>query len=347
MDAFFASIEQRDFPEFRNKPLAVGGSEARGVVAAASYEARQFGVRSAMPSVTAKRLCPALIFTKPRFDVYKAVSWQIRQIFQKYTSLIEPLSLDEAYLDVTQNHFNEAIATVLAEKIRKDIFEETGLTASAGISFNKFLAKTASDINKPNGQFVIKPQQAEAFIEKFPVKKFYGIGKVTAEKMHSLGIFFGKDLKEMSLESLNRLFGKNGSFFYNICRGIDQRAVEVERETKSVSVENTLEKDIEQFSEMKAIFYAMVPDLYKRFMKVGLPPRTLILKIKFSDFSSISRSRTIEEAYTSESKIYESIDYMIENNNLNIKPIRLLGIGCSNFRGEEEQHLPKQLRFDF
>lgn len=234
MDAFFASVEQHDNPELRGKPVAVGGSAERGVVAAASYEARKFGVRSALPSKTAKRLCPELIFVMPRFDRYKEISGQIREIFAEYTDLIEPLSLDEAYLDVTENKKDISSATQIATEIRQKILEKTGLTASAGVSYNKFLAKTASDINKPNGQCVIKPAQAVAFVEALPIHKFFGIGKVTAEKLIQMGILTGKELKVQSLEFLVKNFGKVGKYYFEIARGQDHREVSPNRESKSI-----------------------------------------------------------------------------------------------------------------
>lgn len=250
MDAFYASVEQHDNPVLQGILVAVGGSEDRGVVAAASYEARKFGVWSALPCITAKRLCSNLIFVKPRFEIYKEVSRQIREIFHEYTDIIEPLSLDEAYLDVTENHKGIEIATQIALEIRQKFFEKTKLTASAGISYNKFLAKTASDINKPNGQCVIKPSNAEAFVETHPIHNFYGIGKVTANKFRKIGVHNGKDLKALSLDFLVKIFGKVGHYYFDISRGIDHRKVEPNRECKSISVENTFSKDLGLLSEI-------------------------------------------------------------------------------------------------
>jgi DNA polymerase IV len=346
MDAFFASVEQRDFPELRGKPVAVGGSAERGVVAAASYEARKFGVRSAMASKVAKRLCPSLIFTKPRFEVYKEVSGQIREIFAEYTTLIEPLSLDEAYLDVTENFKNMEIATEIAAEIREKIFKKTGLTASAGISYNKFLAKTASDINKPNGQCVIKPSQAEAFVLTLPIHKFYGIGKVTAEKMQGLGIQSGKELREQSLVFLTRNFGKIGQYFYDISRAIDHRAVEPHREMKSISVENTYAEDLKTLYEIKDALGDLIPTLLRRIEKYNAKGKTLTLKIKFADFEQITRSKTTEEIFNSEKYIAQTLEHMLQNLPEFEKGIRLLGIGVSNFK-EVIEGLPKQLKFEF
>lgn len=344
MDAFFASVEQRDNPDLRGKPVAVGGSADRGVVAAASYEARKFGVRSALPSVTAKRLCPSLIFVKPRFEVYKEVSRQIREIFAEYTDLIEPLSLDEAYLDVTENKQNNPIATEIAFEIRTKIFEKTGLTASAGISYNKFLAKTASDINKPNGQCVIKPSQAEAFVEKLPIHKFYGIGKVTAEKMISFGIFSGKQLKEQSLEFLKSKFGKVGSYYYEIARGQDRREVSPSRETKSISVENTFSEDLIDVQTIKEELFRLSESLLKRIAKYNFIGKTLTIKIKYEDFESITRSKTYESGYLNKAQIDQTVDFLIDNLVPFPKGIRLLGIGLSNFLEENQD---KQLRIGF
>jgi DNA polymerase-4 len=339
MDAFFASVEQRDNPELRGKPVAVGGSAERGVVAAASYEARKFGVKSAMPSKTAKRLCPSLIFVKPRFDAYKKVSLQIREIFAEYTDLIEPLSLDEAYLDVTDNKKGIETATQIATEIRQKIFEKTQLTASAGISFNKFLAKTASDINKPNGQCVIKPKQAEAFVETLPIHRFYGIGKVTAEKMMALGIVSGKELKEQSQEFLVKNFGKVGKYYF------DHREVVAERETKSVSVENTFTSDLELVSEIYGQLYKLTDSLLVRTQKHNLVGKTLTIKIKYADFESITRSKTLENGYFQKEEINKTIDYLIENLLPFPKGIRLLGLGVSNFL-EEETANGKQLKLE-
>ena len=346
MDAFFASVEQRDNPELRGKPVAVGGSAERGVVAAASYEARKFGVKSALPSKTAKRLCPSLIFVKPRFDAYKQVSLQIREIFAEYTDLIEPLSLDEAYLDVTENKKGIETATQIASEIRQKIFDKTQLTASAGISFNKFLAKTASDINKPNGQCVIKPRQAETFVETLPIHRFYGIGKVTAEKMKAMGIISGKELKEQSQEFLVKNFGKVGKYYFEIARGQDYREVVAERETKSVSVENTFTQDLELVSEIYGELYKLTDSLLVRTQKHNLVGKTLTIKIKYADFESITRSKTLENGYFQKEEINKTIDYLVENLLPFPKGIRLLGLGVSNFLNEKME-TGKQLNLEF
>jgi DNA polymerase IV len=344
MDAFYASVEQRDNPELRGKPVAVGGSAGRGVVAAASYEARKFGVRSALPSITAKRICPDLIFVKPRFEIYKEVSRQIRAIFHEYTDIIEPLSLDEAYLDVTENHKGIEIATQIALEIRQKIFETTQLTASAGISYNKFLAKTASDINKPNGQCVIKPSQAESFIETLPIHKFYGIGKVTAEKFKKMGVENGKDLKALELDYLVKKFGKVGHYYFDISRGIDHRKVQPNRESKSISVENTFFKDLELASEIYNELFKLSKDLLARTKKNNLQGKTLTLKVKYADFESIIRSKTIETGFPTVEIIEKTIENLVENLQPFPKGIRLLGVGLSNFFDEKEE---KQLRIDF
>ncbi|WP_341226570.1 DNA polymerase IV [uncultured Arcticibacterium sp.] len=336
MDAFFASVEQRDNPELKGKPVAVGGSAERGVVAAASYEARKFGVRSAMPSKTAKRLCPNLIFVKPRFEQYKEVSNQIREIFQEYTELIEPLSLDEAYLDVTENHKNISLATEIAKQIREKIKAKTSLTASAGISFNKFLAKTASDVNKPDGMFVIKPHQAEAYVETLPIKRFYGIGKVTEEKMIKMGIATGKDLKSKSLEFLVNNFGKAGRYYFDICRGKDNRKVNPDRIRKSIGVENTFSNDLNSPDELYVELDIILAQLWKRIKKARAFGKTLSIKIKYDDFEIITRSRTsqlliMEEQFISK-QAYEMLNALLPSP----KGIRLMGLTVSNLEFETD-----------
>ncbi|TDT92505.1 DNA polymerase-4 [Azorhizobium sp. AG788] len=292
MDAFYASVEQRDNPQLRGKPVAVGGSAARGVVAAASYEARAFGVHSAMPSVTAKRKCPELIFVPPRFEVYRAVSGQIREIFAEHTDLIEPLSLDEAYLDVTVNRKSIPAATAIAETIRARIKEVTGLNASAGISYCKFLAKTASDLNKPNGQAVITPRMGPAFIEALPVKKFHGVGPATAAKMARLGIATGADLRAKSLDFLQQHFGKSGAWYYRIARGIDERPVEPHRERKSIGAEDTFAIDIFDFGKARQELEPLAAKVWRHCEGRDLSGRTVTLKVKYADFQQITRSRT-------------------------------------------------------
>ncbi len=303
MDAFYASVEQRDNPELRGKPVAVGGSAARGVVAAASYEARAFGVRSALPSITAKRKCPELIFVPPRFDVYRKVSAQIREIFAEHTDLIEPLSLDEAYLDVTENHQNIPIATTIAEMIRAKIRAVTGLNASAGISYNKFLAKMASDQNKPNGQFVVTPRMGEAFVEALPVKKFHGVGPATAAKMQLLGIETGGDLKAKSLSFLQQNFGKSGSWYYWIARGIDERLVEPDRPRKSVGAEDTFAADIFELDAARAELMPLVAKVWRHCETSGLRGRTFTLKVKYADFHRITCTQTVVSPPASQGEI--------------------------------------------
>ncbi|SOE21472.1 DNA polymerase-4 [Spirosomataceae bacterium TFI 002] len=336
MDAFFASVEQRDNPAFRGKPLAVGGSAQRGVVAAASYEARKFGVRSAMPSKTAIRLCPQLIFAKPRFDIYKRVSNQIREIFLSYTPLVEPLSLDEAYLDVTENLKGIQSATDIALEIKAKIKEATNLTASAGVSFNKFLAKTASDINKPNGIFVIKPKQAQAFIDQLEIKKFHGIGKVTSAKMQQMGIFKGLDLREKDLPFLVQNFGKAGSYYHQIANGEDTREVNPERIRKSIGVENTFTEDYSFQDDLYRELEFILEELWKRMERSKAYGKTVTLKIKNSDFEQITRSKSAQSIITEEATIAR-VAFELLNNLLPFeKGIRLMGVSISNLDFAED-----------
>jgi len=335
MDAFFASVEQLDNPDLRGKPVAVGGSGERSVVAAASYEARKFGVRSAMPSVIAKRLCPGLIFVKHNFTRYTEVSAAIMEIFAEYTDLIEPLSLDEAFLDVTKDKKNIGSATVIARKIRKEIKERTGLTASAGISVNKFLAKIASDINKPDGLFLIKPEDAEKFIEGLAVEKFYGIGKVTAEKMHKLGIHSGADLKKWELVALVRNFGKAGVFFFDIVRGIDERPVEPDQERKSVGTEITYDKDLTTRFEIIAELYKLEKELMERLENSETTGRTITLKIKFSDFRQITRSKTLQHYIRDFDNLHKEVSDIRKLLKLEGTRIRLMGVTISNLETDE------------
>lgn len=330
MDAFYASVEQRDCPELRGKPIAVGGSKDRGVVAAASYEARKFGVKSAMPSVIAKRLCPDLIFVRPRFDVYKSVSHEIREIFHRYTDLIEPLSLDEAYLDVTENKIGLPSATGIAKSIKAAIAEELNLVASAGVSYNKFLAKIASDEDKPNGLYVITPDASEDFINKLPIRKFFGVGKVTAEKMNGFGIFFGKDLKRHSPEQLTNWFGKSGGYFYNIAHGIDDRAVNANRIRKSLGVERTLESDVTDGSKLKAIVRDLSKKAFERCTRSNKFGKSVTLKIKFNDFTQITRSKT-SLTPMSGLKDIEELTLALLDIEHQLKPVRLMGVTLSNF----------------
>ncbi|MCU0455887.1 MAG: DNA polymerase IV [Bacteroidales bacterium] len=341
MDAFFASVEQLDNPELRGKPVAVGGSGQRHVVAAASYEARKFGVRSAMPSVTAKRLCPDLIFVRHHFERYEEVSSQVFDILREYSDLVEPLSIDEAFLDVTTDRKHIGSATIIAKRIKKEIREKTGLTASAGISVNKFLAKIASDIRKPDGMFLIGPEDAERFIEALPIEKFYGIGRVTAEKMHRLGVHTGADLKKMDLPALIRNFGKTGSFYYDIARGIDNRPVEVDSERKSVGTELTYEKDLTTRFEIIAELYKVEKELMERLEHAGTTGKTITIKVKFSDFRQITRSKTLRNHIRSFEILHREVSEIRRSMKLEGTKIRLLGLSVSNLETEEEEE--KQL----
>ncbi len=333
MDAFYASVEQRDFPELKGKPIAVGGSpDGRGgVVAAASYEARVYGVKSAMSSIKAQQLCPYLIFVYPRFDAYKEVSKHIREIFSRYTDLIEPLSLDEAYLDVTDDKLNIGSAITIAEEIRKAIKDELNLTASAGVSINKFVAKVASDMNKPDGLTFIGPSKVEKFMERLVVEKFHGVGKVTAERMKMQGIRKGKDLKKLSEERLVMLFGKSGKFFYNIVRGIDNRQVKPDREVKSISAEDTFSEDLAKGEELHQKLLEVTQSVFRRVTKYQLYGRTLTVKIKFADFKTITRSVSFEQAIIDEKSAYDVAMQLIEHTDFEGKTVRLIGVGFSNF----------------
>ena len=335
MDAFFASVEQLDNPDLRGKPVAVGGSGPRSVVAAASYEARKYGVRSAMPSVTAKRLCPDLIFVRHNFDRYTEVSSLVFGILREYSEYVEPLSIDEAFIDVTDDIKKIGSATVIARKIRSDIKQKTGLTASAGISVNKFLAKIASDINKPDGMFLIKPDEAEKFIENLPIEKFYGIGKVTALKMHNLGIHNGSDLKKWDLVSLIRNFGKAGIFFYDIARGIDDRPVEPLQERKSVGTELTYEKDLTTDFEIIAELYKLEKELMERMDHSQSAGRTITLKIKFSDFRQITRSKTVQHYIRDFETLHREVTALRKSIRLESPRIRLLGVSVTNLENDE------------
>jgi DNA polymerase-4 len=346
MDAFYASVEQRDHPELRGKPLAVGGSRQRGVVAAASYEARAFGVRSAMASVTALRKCPQLLFVRPRFEVYKAVSMQIRGIFAEYTPLIEPLSLDEAYLDVTENLKGLASATDIAREIKAKIQEQTGLTASAGVSYNKFLAKLASDYRKPDGLFVIKPSQGLAFVESLTVGQFHGIGTVTAEKMNRLGIFTGLDLRNQTEEFLRQHFGKAGGYYFHIARAVDHRPVNPDRIRKSVGSENTFERDLETRAELEAGLLPLLDDVWGYSERTHVFGRTVTLKVKYLDFQQITRSRTALSPVT-ERDFFERIAFELLEQIIPVpKGVRLLGVSLSNLESGEAME-GQQLTLNF
>ncbi|MBY3425260.1 DNA polymerase IV [Rhizobium laguerreae] len=346
MDAFYASVEQRDNPELRGKPLAVGGSAARGVVAAASYEARAFGVHSAMPSVTAKRKCPDLIFVPPRFDVYKAVSQQIREIFAEYTPLIEPLSLDEAYLDVTENLKGMEIATEIAQEIRAKIKQVTGLNASAGISYNKFLAKMASDLNKPNGQAVITPKKGPGFVEALPVKKFHGVGPATAERMRKYGIETGLDLKSKSLAFLQEHFGKSGPYFYGIARGIDERQVRPDRIRKSVGAEDTFSEDIGELDLAAAELKPLAEKVWRYCEVQGISGKTVTVKIKYSDFTQATRSRTGALPMASVAEIIDAASALLATVYPFKRPVRLLGVTLSSLTNDRDGDSEEQPQLD-
>ena len=337
MDAFYAAVEQRDRAELRGQPVIVGGDpKSRGVVAACSYEAREFGIHSAMASSTAYRLCPDAVFIRPRFDVYRAVSSDIRKIFCEYTDLVEPLSLDEAFLDVTENYMNMASATLIAREIKKKIFNRTGkLTASAGVSFNKFIAKVASDINKPDGITVITPEMADAFIDELPIRKFFGVGKVTEEKMLNVGIKTGADLKRYKKEQLVQLFGKSGSYFYNIAHGRDDRPVEPNRIRKSIGKETTLIEDIDDINQMVEILENIADRLENSLIQREAKGRTITLKLKYFDFQSITRSVTIDEPADSASVIMKYVRPLLSKTEAGQKKVRLLGISISNFDDQE------------
>lgn len=337
MDAFFASIEQRDHPEYRGKPLAVGYSGDRGVVAAASYEARRYGVHSAMASKTALRKCPHLIFVQSRFEIYKEVSNQIHDIFLEYTDLVEPLSLDEAFLDVTYNHKAIASATQIAQEIKARIWNQTHLTASAGVSFNKFLAKIASDYNKPNGIFIIKPNVAERFIETLPIESFFGVGRVTGKRMHQMGIKTGLDLKMRTEEELTSVFGKMGRFFYLNARGIDERIVEPNQIRKSIGAENTFITDMDDIEELKIELQEVAQDVIRRVSKRSFQGKTVTLKIKYSDFKIITRSRTVTHAVTDYATLFSIGFDLLCGIDLSPK-VRLIGLTIKKMDENIWQH---------
>ena len=333
MDAFYASIEQRDNPEYRGKPVVVGGlPEGRGgVVATASYEARKFGIRSAMPSKKAQQLCPNVIFLRPRFDAYKEVSRKMREIFARYTDLIEPLSLDEAYLDVTEDKQNIGSAIEIAKQIKQAIKEELQLTASAGVSVNKFVAKIASDLKKPNGLTFIGPSKIESFIENLPVEKFFGVGKVTAAKMKEMGLHTGADLKKLSEQELTHHFGKAGHFYYKIVRGIDDRQVEPHREIKSVGAEDTFPYDLTNIEEMSEELDKIAHTVCDRLRRHGLEGRTITLKVKYNDFKQITRNYSFPHPIGDLTTIFETAKELLIATDVDGKQIRLLGITVSNF----------------
>lgn len=346
MDAFYASVEQMDNPELRGKPIAVGGSENRGVVAAASYEARKFGVRSAISGVLAKKNCPELIFVKPRFDRYKEISRKIHSIFNDYTDLVEPLSLDEAYLDVTQNKKGNPSATLLAQEIRLRILNEVGLTASAGISVNKFVAKIASDYNKPNGQKTVNPDDVILFLEELPIRKFYGVGKVTTDKMYQLGIFTGLELKSKSLDFLEKHFGKSGAFYYQVVRGIHTSEVKPDRITKSVAAEHTFDANLSSEIFMLEQLEKIASSLERRLKKNNIAGKTVTLKIKYSDFTQQTRSKTVPYFIADKALIIENVKELLYQERMK-DSVRLLGISLSNLNTEQKKTVVVQLQFAF
>lgn len=351
MDAFYASVEQLDNPDLRGKPVAVGGSSKRGVVSAASYEARKFGVRSAMSSVIALQNCPDLIFVKSNFKRYHEVSDQIRKIFFEYTDLVEPLSLDEAYLDVTENKKGNPSATLIAEEIRRKIKEKTGLNASAGISINKFIAKVASDINKPNGQKTVPPEEVIDFLERLDIKKFYGVGKVTVKKMYRLGIFTGKDLKEKSEEFLTENFGKSGAYYYHVVRGNHNSQVKSSRTRKSLAAERTFNENITSEIFMMERLEDIAKEVERRLDKSKVAGKTITLKIKYSDFTLQTRSKTLPYYISKKDIILETVKELLYQSTMK-NSVRLLGISLSNLNNEKgkapkEKIVAVQLKFDF
>ena len=346
MDAFYASVEQLDNPLLRGRPLAVGGNEVRGVVSAASYEARKFGVRSAMSGFLAKKNCPELIFVPPRFDRYKEISAAIRKIFYDYTDLVEPLSLDEAYLDVTINKKGNPSASLIAQEIRYRIFTELGLTASAGISVNKFVAKIASDVNKPNGQKTVNPDEVLGFLESLPIRKFYGVGKVTTEKMYQLGIFNGLDLRQKSLEFLVDHFGKSGAFYFDVVRGVHNSEVKSDRIAKSVAAEHTFDENLTSEIYMMQRLEDIAIQLEKRLKKQKLSGKTVTLKIKYSDFSQQTRSKTLPYFVSDKSLLLETARELLYQERMK-ESVRLLGISVTNLNVNSKKTVVVQLKFEF
>lgn len=345
MDSFYASVEQRDFPEYKNKPLVVGGNSPRAVVAAASYEARKYGIHSAMPVAKALHKCPFLVVKPPRFKIYQEVSARIQSIFHEYTDWVEPLSLDEAYLDVTNPKKGLPSASIIAKEIKMEIKQRENLIASAGVSYNKFLAKIASDVDKPDGFFLIKPEDAEEFLEKLPIGKFFGVGKKTEIKMHELGIFFGKDLKSRSLIELIHHFGKAGSFFYDVVRGIDQRPVMPLRTRKSIGAERTYQSDIYDSEEVKIKLEEVINIMWERVTAKNKQGKTITLKLRYADFNTITRSHTQNKPYT-KPEVRQVVFNLFPSETIQNNGIRLLGVTMSNFC-DEDHTFPRQLTIDF
>jgi DNA polymerase-4 len=335
-----------DNPDLRGKPVAVGGNEIRGVVSAASYEARKFGVRSALSGALAKKYCPELIFVKPRFDRYKEISQKIRKIFHDYTDLVEPLSLDEAYLDVTHNKKGNPSASLIAQEIRLRILNEVGLSASAGISVNKFIAKVASDVNKPNGQKTVSPDEVVSFLEDLPIRKFYGVGKVTTEKMYQLGIFTGLDLKSKPIEFLEKHFGKSGTFYFNVVRGIHNSEVKPNRITKSVAAEHTFNENLTSEIFMQDRLETIASELDRRLKKHKIAGKTVTLKIKYSDFTQQTRSKTLPYFISDKSLLFDTVKELLFQERMK-DSVRLLGISLSNLNTEIKKTIVVQLKFEF
>ena len=349
MDAFYSSVEQMDNPNIKGKPVAVGGSKERGVVAAASYEARKYGVKSAMPSILAKKKCKNLIFVKPRFKRYKEISNQIRNIFFDYTDLIEPLSLDEAFLDVTENKKNISLAANIAREIRTRINNEIGLTASAGISINKFIAKVATNVNKPDGQKTIHPSQVDEFIDALPIHKFFGVGQVTAKRMNELGIFIGADLKKFDIDNLKNHFGKSGEHFYKIVRSIQDNPVNPNRIRKSVGAERTFSQDIDSEGFMLDKLDGIADELENRMIQSDNKGKTVTIKLKYSDFTQQTRSKTINDYLQTKEEIFPIIEELLYQKEIE-KSVRLLGISITNLYRDNllpKENFSVQLKFDF
>ncbi|REL38885.1 DNA polymerase IV [Rhodohalobacter sp. SW132] len=348
MDAFYASVEQRDHPEYRGKPVVVGGSpQGRGVVAAASYEARKYGIHSAMPASRAVKQCPSAIFVKPRFEVYREISHQIREIFYRYTELVEPLSLDEAYLDVTENLKGIPSGTLIARAIKKEIYEQTGLVASAGVSFNKFLAKIASDLDKPDGLSVIHPDEAEAFIENLAIGEFYGVGKATKQKMESLGIRTGADLKKWEEVDLVKQFGKSGHHYYRIARAIDNRKVKSHRTRKSIGKERTFSEDVSDLNWIRTFLTELSEKISNSMGKLNAAGKTVTLKVRYKNFETVTRSYTYPQFVSSASEISQTAIRLLDETEAGEREVRLLGISVSSLNLHEGGSFGEQLELPF
>jgi len=345
MDAFFAAVEQRDDPELIGRPVVVGGQpDSRGVVATCSYEARKFGIHSAMPSSRAYQLCPQAVFVHPRFHAYKEASAAIHLVFQKYTDIVEPLSLDEAYLDVSECDVFDGSATLIAQQIRQDIFNSIQLTASAGISFNKFLAKLASDQNKPNGQFVIKPGEAQTYLKTLPIGRFYGVGKVTEARMHAAGIKTGGDLKNKNISELQKLFGNSAEYYFNISRGIDFRQVSSLRVRKSLGAETTFQKDVSDLNEMQKILTGLLVEVMESLAARELLAHTITIKVKYANFIQVTRSYTSESVLSDVNMLRELLSVLLRKTEANKKSVRLLGVSFSNLLSSEDYTESGQLQ---